>query len=152
MSSRGEVKWRLAGSAGLRGDEVDFAAVDAGVSVAGFAEGLHLVPEFGDGGGDVFGGGVADPCEDFDEAGVAGSVVGPDDHVGLGEHEAFLAVEGPSVGEDVQKLVFFVLLDVVGGEHSFGGRFGLGRGVLVGTGGVAGGDKGKECERNDYGD
>jgi len=131
---------------GWWGDEVDFADVDAGLSIAGFAEGLHLIPEFADGSGDVFGSGVADPREDLDEAGVAGSVVRAGDEVGLGEDEAFLAIEGPNVGEDVLKLGFCAGLDVVSDHHGFGGRFGVVGIALVKTGGGAGGDEGEECE------
>jgi hypothetical protein len=120
------------------------------MSGAGFAEELQLVPEFADGSRDVFGGGVADPGEDFDEAGFPWSVVGPGDEVGLGEDEAFLAVEGPNIGEDVLELVFFAGLDVIGDQHGFGGRFGFGAGMLVGIGGGAGGDE--EKERDSDGD
>ncbi len=85
-----------------------------------------MVPEFADGSGDVFGGGVADPGEDFDEAGVAGSVVGTGDEMGLGEDETFLAIEVPNVGEDALKLGFGTGFDVVGDQHGFGGDLALG--------------------------
>lgn len=133
----------------LRGDEVDFAAVDAGVSVAWFAEGLHLIPEFGDGRRDMFGGGMADPREDFDEAGFVGAVVDPDDEMRLGEHEMFLAVEDPHIREDVHELAFFAGLDVIVDQHGFGVRFGVGGGVSVGMSSRAGSDEGKEREGND---
>ena len=45
----------MAGSMRSRRDQVNFAAVKAGVFIAPFAEGLYLVPEFADGIGDVFG-------------------------------------------------------------------------------------------------
>lgn len=135
----------------LWGDEVDFAAVDAGMSVARFAERLHLIPEFADGSGDVFGGGVADPREDFDEAGFVESVADPDDEMGFGEYKMLLAVEDPHVGKDVLELVFFARLDVIGDQHGFGGRLGVGGGALAGMSGGAGGDEGKKREGDDDG-
>ena len=101
-------------------NEVNFAAVEAGMSIARFAQGLHLVPEFVDRRGDVFGGGVADPGEDLDKAGFLGAVVRAGDNVRLGEHQMIPAIDYPNVGEHALKLILFARLDVVGDQDGLG--------------------------------